>query len=130
MKKITYICGMKSRKIIDITEYMGCDLKSRYAVRSFRESLESLPEKIIVIDFRRVNFATRSFVDEFYRTFLNNADIDIELINVPVDIEAMFDTVKSGRKNSKLKTLETSDDSVVKFSSVSEVNNYLNSLAF
>jgi hypothetical protein len=42
----------------------------------------------------------------------------------------MFDAVKSGKKNSKLKTLETSDDSVVKFSSVSEVSNYLNSLAF
>jgi phage terminase large subunit-like protein len=130
MKKMTYICIMKSKKIIDIAEYMGCDLKSRYAVRDFREWVENFHESVIEIDFKGVNFATRSFIDEFYRTFLKNADIDIELVNVPEDIQAMFDAVKSGKKKTNSKTIADNDNAVLKFSSVSDVNDYLNSLAF
>jgi len=79
-----------------------------------------------------VNFATRSFIDEFYNVFLNNADfkVEVELINVSADIQSMFDAVKSTQRNKIPITLKNSSDTIIKLSSISEINNYLSTLSF
>jgi hypothetical protein len=117
-------------KVIDITTFTGRDLKSRIAVREFRDLILSHNADLIIIDFKNVNFATRSFIDEFYNIIINNSEIHIELLNISSEIQAMFNAVKSTQHNVKSFQLNRNSNKVIKFSSVSEVNNYLSSLSF
>ncbi len=118
-------------KIIDITAYIGRDLKSRIAVREFRDKISNEQRTTVKIDFRNVNFASRSFMDEFYNIFIANADMNVELINLSAEIEVMLEAVKSTQHRSK-KTANkiSSNDYDIKFSSISEANKYLEALPF
>ena len=51
--------------IIDIAVCIGRDLKSRIAVKNLYDMIQNQNLKDVKIDFRNVNFATRSFMDEF-----------------------------------------------------------------
>ena len=51
--------------IIDITVCIGRDLKSRITVKNLYDMIQNQNLKDVKIDFRNVNFATRSFMDEF-----------------------------------------------------------------
>lgn len=117
-------------KVIDITTSTGRDLKSRIAVREFRDLILSQNADLIIIDFKNVNFATRSFIDEFYNVIINNTEIHTELLNISSEIQAMFDAVKLTQHVAKSFPANRKSSKVVKFSSVSEVNKYLSSLSF
>lgn len=81
----------------------------------------------MIVDFAKVEFGTRSFIDEFYNTFLKtkNASLSVELINVSYDIRSIFDTVSHTR--SKMERY-SSTGSVVKFDNVAEVSGFLSRL--
>jgi len=118
-------------KVIDITAYIGRDLKSRIAVRKFYDKISNEQRTTVKIDFRNVNFASRSFMDEFYNIFIANVDMNVELINLSAEIEAMLDAVKSTQhrpKNSANRISSHHDD--IRFSSITEANKYLEALPF
>ena len=118
-------------KVIDITAYIDRDLKSRVVAREFYDKISNEQQTNIKIDFGNVSFATRSFMDEFYNIFIANADMNVELINLSAEIEAMLDAVKATQhrpKNSANRILFHQDD--IRFSSISEANKYLEALPF
>lgn len=118
-------------KVIDITAYIGRDLKSRIAVREFRDKISNEQQTTVKIDFGNVSFASRSFMDEFYNIFIANADMNVELINLSAEIEVMLDAVKSTQHRSpKIANKLSSNDYDIKFSSISEANKYLEALPF
>jgi len=117
-------------EVIDITGFIGWDLKSRISVRELRDKFLHENKTHVMIDFRNVSFATRSFIDEFYNVFVNNADIYVELINVSPEINAIFDAVKSTQHKSKKTRKWLNSNSVIEFSSISDANNYLEVLSF
>ena len=83
-------------KTIDITEILSPDLKSRMRARDLKEYIDNSQENEIKLDFQKVNFATRSFIDEFYNLFLKDPSTlsySIEIKNVPEDIKIMLETV-------------------------------------
>ena len=86
--------------------------------------------KDVKIDFRNVNFATRSFMDEFYNVFIANADLNVELINLSPELKAMLDAVKSTQHRPTKSAQRSSSRSDMKFSSISQVNKYLDELSF
>jgi hypothetical protein len=116
--------------IIDIAVCIGRDLKSRIAVKNLYDMIQNQNLKDVKIDLRNVNFATRSFMDEFYNVFIANADLNVELINLSPELKAMIDAVKSTQHRSTKSALKISSDSDIKFSSISQVNKYLDELSF
>lgn len=118
---------MITKKIIDITTLVGLELKSRMAVRTVFDSIEELDAMVVLLDFRNVKFATRSFIDEFYITFLkDSSNSKIELLNVSSEIHSLFEAVRSTQNKGKNVNFI---GSVKYFHSVSEINRYLSSLA-
>ena len=117
-------------KVIDIAVCIGRDLKSRIAVRELHDKIINETKTHVKIDFRNVNFATRSFMDEFYNVFIANADVNAELINLSPEIKAMLDAVKSTQHRPTKSAVNISSDSDIKFSSISQVNKYLEELSF
>ncbi len=117
-------------KVIDIAAYIGRDLNSRIAAREFHDNIINEPKMHVKIDFRNVNFATRSFMDEFCNVFITNADVNAELINLSPEIKAMLDAVKSTQHRPTKSAVKISSDSDIKFSSISQVNKYLEELSF
>ena len=74
-------------KTIDITTVLSPDLKSRSTVADLLLYVLNSNEQEIQIDFAKVLFATRSFMDEYYNTFVNDHGklngIKVESINLP-----------------------------------------------
>jgi hypothetical protein len=119
---------MITKKIIDITTIVGLELKSRMAVKAVFNSVEELDAMVVLLDFKNVKFATRSFIDEFYITFLkDSSNSKIELLNVSSEVYSLFEAVKSTQNKGKNVNLI---GSVKHFHSVSQINRYLSSLAF
>lgn len=117
-------------KVIDITTFTGCDLKSRIAARELYDMILNQNITAVVIDFKNVSFATRSFIDEFYNLFFVKSDIHAELLHVSSEIQAMFDTVKSTQHRVKPIYKNRNSEKVIHFSSITEVNKFLSSLSF
>jgi hypothetical protein len=119
---------MKTNVIIDITSIVGLELKSRMAVKNVSNFLKGLDSTVVLLDFKNVKFATRSFIDEFYITFMRDSSkSNIELINVSSEMLSLFEVVKSTQtKGKNVKII----GSVKSFHTVSEINRYLSSLAF
>lgn len=81
---------------IDIAAILSPDLKSRMRAQDLKQLIENSGADSVVIDFRGVKFATRSFIDEFFNLFLKTPEANafhVELTNVPADIKAMLDSV-------------------------------------
>lgn len=95
-----YLCSMKTN--IDITTILSQDLRSRLAVNDLRLYIENTGSESVVIDFAGVKFATRSFVDEYYNVIMKNqSSIKIETINIPEDIQTIFDVVQRTQHKEK-----------------------------
>ncbi len=88
---------------IDITAILSPDLKSRLAVKDLLLYIQNTGSEEIVVDFAGVQFATRSFIDEYYNTIMKDApaNIKIETINIPEDIQVIFDVVKQTQHKAK-----------------------------
>ena len=87
----------------EITTILGHDLKSRLAVKDLLLYIQNTGSKEVVVDFTNAQFATRSFIDEYYNVIMKNAlaNIKIETINIPEDIQAIFDAVKQTQHKTK-----------------------------
>lgn len=106
-------------RTIDITSVISVDLRSRSTVHDLLQLIENSGEKEVVLDFSKVEFATRSFVDEFYNVFIKKPveGIDIKFINMPTDLKDMLEVVKqtqngkpSKEKIAKAETFDTVEE--------------------
>jgi len=89
-------------RTIDITSILGPDLKSRVAVQDVLTFLNNSEDKDITIDFSKVKFATRSFIDEFYNAFIKDGcAFPVILQNVPEDIAYMIKVVSTTQNKPK-----------------------------
>lgn len=113
---------------IDITTILSPDLKSRLAVNDFMLYIYNMECDSVAVDFSNVKFATRSFIDEYYNTFMSSrAKVGhVETINIPADIQMIFDAVKNTQHRVKPKQ---ATGTVVKCSTFSDVQKLLSSLA-
>ena len=117
-----------NKTIIDISEIISPDLRSRFTVRDFDLYIQNLNVSDVVVDFSKVKFATRSFIDEFYNVFIK-ADankVNVKLKNVSPDLQAIFEAVKQTQTRPKSKD---NTGSVVYFDSMEEINKFFNTLA-
>ncbi|HBJ77401.1 MAG TPA: hypothetical protein DDY68_06545 [Porphyromonadaceae bacterium] len=120
-------------RTIDITQILSTDLKSRDRASDLKLFINNCDDESIQIDFKNVQFATRSFIDEFYNIFIKNQSEQthtIKLINVPRDIEIMIDSVsKTQNKPSIISTIKETAD-VESFNTVEDFITYINSVNF
>lgn len=100
---------------IYIKQELSADLKSRSTVHTLYLSVKDKNLDEVVFDFSNVNFATRSFLDEFYNVFIKEHRVKIE--NVPEEIAIILDTVSSTQEKKKglikqknVKSFKTVDD--------------------
>lgn len=110
---------------IYISSVLSADLKSRSTVSMFYDYIIQNSYLDCIVDFTGVNFATRSFIDEFYNVFIKTHCIKIE--NIPTDIQLMFDAV-GGTQNIEKRGNEQND--IKSFSSVDALCSYMSALAF
>lgn len=112
---------------IDIAAILSPDLTSRSAVSDLSLFIRNTNKKSVIINFVNVKFVTRSFIDEFYNSFLKdkNSDIKVKLTNVPADIQMVLDAVS--KTQHKTKNVEEKNN-VITFSNFDEVKNYLKML--
>lgn len=115
---------------IDIAKQIGENLKSRVLVRDLYDLILNLEVETLVLDFRNVSFASRSFMDEFYNVFLENNEFETKLIHVSPELQTLLDTVKGTQHRHKTYRLKRNSDNVKSFTSVSEINEFLSSLSF
>lgn len=80
---------------IDIATLLKPDLMSRYAVADLLLYIHNMGSESVVVDFAGVKFSTRSFVDEYYNVIMKSqSSIKIATINIPEDIQVVFDVVE------------------------------------
>lgn len=115
---------------LDITDILSQDLKSRSTVADLMAFVEHQQAEIVKIDFSKVLFATRSFIDEYYNQFIKNGgnilQKRVETIHVPDDIQSIIYAVSQTQQGQKKET--TPKGTVTSFSSVKELNRFLTSL--
>ena len=116
-------------RTIDITSVIAVDLRSRSTVHDLLQLILNSGEKKVVLDFSKVEFATRSFVDEFYNVFIKQPvkGVDIELANMPTDIKEMLEVVKQTQKG---KPSQEKITNVETFDTVEEFCDFCSQLAF
>ena len=116
-------------KTIDIAQILTPDLKSRMRAQDLKQFIENSDADVVELDFQGVQFATRSFIDEFYNLFLKNPDANafrVELVNVPEDIKTMLDAVSRTQVRAKVIPSQTQE---VSFKSVDEMLNYFSTVS-
>jgi len=119
---------MKTIKAIQVSALFSNDLKSRLVARNIRNFILEKQYISVTIDFKNVTFASRTFMDEFYNQVVLNPKFKTKIINMSSDIQSMFDAVKATQHKSR--EYKNESNHVFTFSSVSDVNNYLNGLSF
>ena len=73
-----------------------------FAVNDLFLYIKNTESESVVIDFANVKFATRSFVDEYYNVIMKNqSSIKIETVNIPEDIQVVFDVVQRTQHEEK-----------------------------
>ena len=113
---------------IDIATLLKPDLMSRFAVADLLLYIQNTGSESAVVDFAGVKFATRSFVDEYYNAImLNQSSIKIETVNIPEDIQAIFDVVQ--RTQHKEKDIQL-DATVVKCKTFADVQRVFSAMQF
>lgn len=112
-------------KTIDIIDILSTDLKSRARVRDFELFIQNCGKKTVMLDFSNVQFATRSFVDEFYNVFLKTPktnSVKVEITNAPEDVNTILEAVSRAPMRTKI---IPSRISVKSFHSVDDLVHYL-----
>ena len=118
---------LNNMKTIDITELLSPDLKSRLRARDLKDYVDNIQDSEIKLDFQKVIFATRSFIDEFYNLFLkdpSSLSYSLKIINVPEDINIMLETVSRTQVRTNVITSKSEERS---FDDVDELIKYLSS---
>ncbi len=113
---------------LDITSLLGPDLKTRNTVADVLLLVNNCHDSEVTIDFANVKFATRSFIDEYYNTFMlhriGECKANVSTVNVPDDIKFIFNAVsktQTGRKTYK----EPANTHIHHFKTVEELNAWL-----
>ena len=115
-------------KKIDIAQILSPDLKSRMRAQDLQLYIQNSGADEVELDFRNVQFATRSFIDEFYNLFLKNPGslpYRVEIINVPEDINTILETVSRTQTRANVISSHTPERS---FKDVNELLNFLGSV--
>ena len=116
---------------IDIALLLSPDLKSRTAVSDLLMYVKSLREDHVQIDFSKVQFATRSFMDEYYNTFVNDhgklEGIKVESVNLSDDIKYMLNVVSQTQTGKKIYE-DPANTIVRRFATAQEMTEYLRTL--
>lgn len=116
---------------IDITSILSENLKSRSLVSDLLLYIKNSNYGEVTIDFSKVKFATRSFMDEFYNTFVNDrgklAGIKVAFANMPSDIQYMLNVVSRTQTGKKMYE-EPENTSVKSFKTVGEFTSWMHSL--
>lgn len=95
LKKTRWNYKKDRNTTINISTLLKPDLMSRFAVADLLLYIHNTGSESVVVDFAGVKFATRSFVDEYYNLIMKNqSSIKIETINIPEDIQVIFDVVQ------------------------------------
>ena len=118
-------------KTIDITTVLSPDLKSRSTVADLQLYVLHSNEQEIQNDFSRVLFATRSFLVEYYNTFVNDHgklnEIKVESINLPEDIQYMLNVVSQTQTGKKLYE-EPANTTTHRFQTVKEMTDWMKAI--
>lgn len=112
-------------KTIDIIDILSPDLKSRARVHDLELFIQNCGKKTVILDFSNVQFATRSFVDEFYNVFLKTPktnSVKVEITNAPEDVNTIL--VAESRTQTRAKVIP-SRIPVKSFQSVDDLVLYL-----
>lgn len=112
-------------RIIDITQILSTELKSRDRVADLKLFIENSGESEVTLNLENVKFATRSFIDEFYKVFIKNAPslpFKVGIANIPEDIMTMLSSV--GRTQVRSTTVAPVFK-VLSFNSVDEAISYM-----
>ena len=119
------------RKIIDITTVLSQDLKSRSTVADLLLYVQNTHEQEVQIDFSKVLFATRSFIDEYYNTFIEDHGklngIKVESINLPEDIQYILNVVSQTQTGKKIYE-EPANTSTHRFNTVKEMTDWMRTM--
>lgn len=92
---------MENVLIINIEERISKNLSLRLYAEDLFKDIELYAQNNIVLDFKGVEFASRSFTQEFlYR--MQRCGKQIELINQSSEIKKMFEIVKLPREKATL----------------------------
>ncbi|MGM9749118.1 MAG: hypothetical protein ACI3ZN_09970, partial [Candidatus Cryptobacteroides sp.] len=112
------------------TSILSPDLNSRSRANDLMLFIKNCNESEVLLDFNKVKFATRSFIDEFYNLFLKNVSslpFKLEITNVPEDIKAMINSVS--KTQTKMKTIRPTSN-VMNFDNVDDLLKYMSQVAF
>lgn len=113
---------------VDITTILSQDIRSRFAVNKLLRYIQNTGSKSVVVDFAKVQFAARCFIDEYYNAIMNSSsDIEIKTVNIPEDIQMIFDAVK--RTQHKVKNINL-DATVIKCNTFADIQKVFGSLSF
>ena len=114
---------------IDITQILSPELKSRTRVHDLVLFIRNSGEEDVVLDFSNVQFATRSFIDEFYNLFIKSSDVlpyRVQITNMPEDINTILETVSHTQSGVKVIPSHIPEH---KFRDVKELLQFLSSVA-
>ena len=89
-------------KKINIKKHLGKFIVTRNSIIDLFSDINSLQEKFIILDFKNVDFISRSAADEYIRNKMILKK-SIKEINISINVLAMFYLViKQGRLNKSL----------------------------
>jgi len=94
-------CAMNSIRTVAVTKALSNYLGLRHSAKEFFIYVDSLPEPEVHVDFDKAVFISRSFAHEYIKQEQNSPK-RIKKVNVPINIEKMFDVVKNSKKENKL----------------------------
>lgn len=110
-------------KVIKIAELIGTDVRSRSNAGIIQAEIDGEVNEVI-IDFSKVTFVSRSFVDELCNIMEKCNNVKLE--NTTLFIQSMIDAVKQGRNQ---KRVRSSDDSEIKeFEDIESLSSFLSTI--
>lgn len=114
---------MKSNKI-DLKALFGTSLNTREGAIDLSNLISALNVPLVELDFKEVEFMSRSFADQFYKEKLKLQEnhISVYVKNANQEIESILNTV-SNTQNKKDRTFN--EIQVIRFKSVNEMSNFL-----
>lgn len=112
---------MENRNIISIAELLGADIRSRMRVQAIVAHLK--PSEYNILDFKGVEFISRSFADELI-SCQEESGFKIDIIKTDENVDNMIAVVRQGRKEKKIST--TAHNNVRPLLNMTDVSAFFN----
>lgn len=86
---------------ISIHGLIGKDIMNRISAHDIIEAVRISKDRQVALDFKLVQFTTKSFMDEFYNEMKKASDsgMQISIINMSTDLEQMYQAVSRTQKS-------------------------------